>query len=68
MTGPHPDPGVARRIRSILATLVDAPPTLKRIQSWRPRQRQHVERWAARQLLVKVGASDKPLPRPAVLR
>lgn len=67
MTGPYPDPDVAQRIRATLAALGEPVPLLRRVMSWRPRHRQHVERWAAREFLVRAGDHRRRLLRPAVL-
>lgn len=66
--GPYADRVVAERLRTELAAVGEDPPTLRVVLRWRPRQRQGVERWCARQVLVLAANSTLlPLPRPAVL-
>lgn len=66
--GPYADRLVAERLRTELSGVGEQPPSLRTVMGWRPRQRAHVERWAARQALIRAGDSTLlPLPRPAVL-
>lgn len=66
--GPYADRSVAERLRAELAAIGERPPVVYVVLRWRPRQRQHVERWAAREALVRAGGTTlMSLPRPAVL-
>jgi len=66
--GPYADRSVAERLRAELAAVGERPPSVQVVMRWRPRQRDHVERWAAREALVRAGGTTlMSLPRPAVL-